>query len=55
MLEGLGILEENSQVFMPIFENHLDVSKIAKNICYRFKQSPPDIPALLSRNHEVTV
>ena len=55
MLKGLGVWEEHPQVFMPVFKNHLDVSKIAENICSRFKQSSPDVPALLIRNHGVTV
>lgn len=55
MLKGLGIWEENPQVFMPVFENYLDVLCIAAEICDRFQASPPDIPALLIINHGVTV
>ena len=40
---------------MSVFENHLDVSKIASEICDRFKQSQPNVPALLIKNHGVTV
>ncbi|MBS0018293.1 MAG: methylthioribulose 1-phosphate dehydratase [Arthrospira sp. SH-MAG29] len=55
MLKGLGVWEENPQVFMPVFQNHLQVPKIAKEISDRFHQEPPQVPALLIRNHGVTV
>lgn len=55
MLKGLGVWEENPQVFMPVFPNHLQVQKIAKEISDRFYQEPPQVPALLIRNHGVTV
>jgi methylthioribulose-1-phosphate dehydratase len=55
MIKGLGVWQENPQITMPIFKNHLDVSKIASDISDRFTNDPPDIPALLIRNHGVTV
>ncbi|MGD1713886.1 methylthioribulose 1-phosphate dehydratase [Hydrocoleum sp. CS-953] len=55
MLKGLGIWEENPWVEMPLFGNHLEVKKIADEISDRFGDSPPKIPALLIRNHGVTV
>lgn len=55
MLKGLGVWEEDPHVVMPVFQNYLDVSKIAAKICDRFKQSKPDVPALLIKNHGVTV
>jgi len=55
MLKGLGIWEESPQVAMPIFANHLDVSRIATEICTRFKVTKPQIPVLLIRDHGVTV
>ncbi|MEA5541973.1 methylthioribulose 1-phosphate dehydratase [Limnoraphis robusta Tam1] len=55
MLKGLGVWEEHPKVVMPVFKNHLEVSKIAEEIGDRFKQSKPDVPALLIRNHGVTV
>ena len=55
MLKGLGIWEENPSVEMPLFVNHLEVKKIADEISDRFLESPPKIPALLIRNHGVTV
>jgi methylthioribulose-1-phosphate dehydratase len=55
MLKGLGIWEENPQVSLPVFENHLDVPHIAAEICDRFKASTPDVPALLILNHGVTI
>jgi methylthioribulose-1-phosphate dehydratase len=55
MLKGLGVWEENPKVTMPVFENYLSVPKIAEEISDRFSQSPPAIPALLIRNHGVTV
>ncbi|MGD1699474.1 methylthioribulose 1-phosphate dehydratase [Dapis sp. BLCC M229] len=55
MLKGFGIWEENPSVEMPLFVNHLEVKKIADEISDRFLESPPKIPALLIRNHGVTV
>jgi methylthioribulose-1-phosphate dehydratase len=55
MLKGLGVWVEKPQVTMPVFENYLEVPRIAEEICDRFTDFPPDIPALLIRNHGVTV
>jgi methylthioribulose-1-phosphate dehydratase len=55
MLKGLGIWNEQPHVALPLFENHLDVAKIAEAITTRFKTTPPPVPALMVRNHGVTV
>ena len=55
MLKGFGVWEENPRLAMPVFPNHLDVPRIARDICERFKAVPPSINALLIRNHGVTV
>ncbi|MGB3512420.1 MAG: methylthioribulose 1-phosphate dehydratase [Microcoleaceae cyanobacterium] len=55
MLKGLSIWEKNPSVEMPIFDNYLEVKKIAEEISDRFGNSPPKVPALLIRNHGVTV
>jgi methylthioribulose-1-phosphate dehydratase len=55
MLKGLGIWSENPRVAMPLFENYLEVEKIAIQIRDRFSESAPEVPALLIRNHGVTV
>ncbi|MGB3754898.1 MAG: methylthioribulose 1-phosphate dehydratase [Rivularia sp. (in: cyanobacteria)] len=55
MLKGLGVWQENPQVTMPIFANHLKVPRIADEIYTRFKDTKPQIPALLIRDHGVTV
>jgi methylthioribulose-1-phosphate dehydratase len=55
MLKGLGVWEENPTVSIPLFENHLDVPTIARQIEQRLSISPPRVPALLIRNHGVTV
>jgi methylthioribulose-1-phosphate dehydratase len=55
MIKGLGIWQENPQVKMPLFENYLEVPRIAQEISDRFSSNLPDIPALLIRNHGVTV
>ena len=54
MLKGLGVWEENPTVAMPVFDNHLEVAQIAAEIGDRFCNSP-SIPALLIRNHGITV
>ncbi len=55
MVKGLGIWEENPTCLMPLFENYLHVPTISQNIKDRFTETPPAIPALLIRNHGVTV
>lgn len=55
MLKGLGIWQENPQVYLPVFKNYLEVPRISEDIIQRFKQISPDVPALLIRNHGVTV
>jgi methylthioribulose-1-phosphate dehydratase len=55
MLKGLGVWEENPQVTMPLFPNYLSVPKIADEISEAFGISPPAVPALLIRDHGITV
>jgi methylthioribulose-1-phosphate dehydratase len=55
MLKGFGVWEENPQVEMPVFANHLQVPQIASDIYERFQVVPPSLNALLIRNHGVTV
>ncbi len=55
MLKGLGVWEQSPKVNLPLFENTLDVSKIAGAIKQRFLSEPPHISALLVRGHGVTV
>ncbi|GAA6623478.1 methylthioribulose 1-phosphate dehydratase [Scytonema sp. NUACC26] len=55
MLKGLGVWEENPKCSLPIFANHLQVTRIAADIEERFTKSPPDVPALLIRDHGITV
>lgn len=55
MIKGLGVWLENPQVAMPVFANHLEVPRIASEICDRFGATLPPISALLIRNHGVTV
>ncbi|MFQ4142158.1 methylthioribulose 1-phosphate dehydratase [Chlorogloeopsis sp. ULAP02] len=55
MLKGLGVWEENPNCVMPVFANHLQVKLIADEIKERFSVTPPQVPALLIRNHGVTV
>jgi methylthioribulose-1-phosphate dehydratase len=56
MLKGLGVWEEApTACTMPLFENPLEVPKIAQAMRDRFTVQPPPIPALLIRHHGVTV
>jgi methylthioribulose-1-phosphate dehydratase len=55
MLKGLGVCQENSDCGMPIFANHLQVSRIADDIKERFTTACVQLPALLIRDHGVTV
>ncbi|NMF65001.1 methylthioribulose 1-phosphate dehydratase [Brasilonema octagenarum] len=55
MLKGLGVWEENPDCAMSIFDNHLQVSCIVDEIKERFRTSPPQLRALLIRDHGVTI
>ncbi len=55
MVKGLGIWEENPTCMMPLFENYLNVPTIAQAIKDYYAETEPKIPALLIRNHGVTV
>ncbi len=55
MLKGLGIREANPDCTLAIFINHLDVNQIAQEINQRFQTNSPQIPALLIRDHGLTV
>ena len=55
MLKGFGIWEENPHIEMPIFENHLEVPRIAAEIRDRFSVQKPKMPALLVRDHGVSI
>lgn len=55
MLKGLGIWEQEPRVGLPLFENPLDVPRIATAIRARFADMPPAVPALLIRDHGITV
>lgn len=55
MLKGLGVWQDNPNCMIEIFTNHLQVSRIAADIEKRFTVTPPHIPAILIRDHGVTV
>jgi methylthioribulose-1-phosphate dehydratase len=55
MLKGFNAWEQNPQVDLPLFENTLDVSRIAADIRRRFRKTPPGITALMVRSHGPTV
>jgi len=55
MIKGFDIWEQNPKADLPLFENMLDVTKIAQEIRKRFRQSAPAVSALLVRHHGATV
>ena len=55
MIKGFDIWQQNPKVDLPLFANHLDVAKIAKEIEMRFKKSKPAVTALMIRDHGPTV
>lgn len=55
MLKGFDIWQQNPKVDLPLFENTLDVAKIAAEIGKRLKKTPPALSALLIRGHGATV
>ncbi|MEQ6340653.1 MAG: methylthioribulose 1-phosphate dehydratase [Gammaproteobacteria bacterium] len=55
MVKGLGIWEQLPSVALPLFDNLLDVARIAVAIDQRFQVTAPRIPALMIRGHGITV
>lgn len=55
MLKGFDIWQANPRVDLPLFENLLDVAKIARQIETRFRKQKPPLSALLVRGHGPTV
>jgi methylthioribulose-1-phosphate dehydratase len=55
MLKGFDIWQQNPKVDLPLFENTLDVAKIAAEIGKRLGKSPPALSALMIRGHGATV
>jgi methylthioribulose-1-phosphate dehydratase len=55
MIKGFDIWQQNPKVELPLFENHLDVAKIARDIQTRFQKTKPAVTALMVRAHGPTV
>lgn len=55
MVKGLGIWAENPNCLLPLFTNHYHVPQIASDILTRFNHQSVQLPALLIRDHGVTV
>ncbi len=55
MIKGFDIWQQSPKVDLPLFENHLDVTRIAKDIEMRFKKTKPAITAMMVRSHGPTV
>ena len=55
MIKGFGIWNQHPKVDLPLFENHLDVADIARDMEMRFAAAPPPLNALVVRSHGATV
>ena len=55
MLKGFDIWQQNPKVDLPLFENTLDVARIAAEIGKRLQKNPPALSALMIRGHGATV
>jgi methylthioribulose-1-phosphate dehydratase len=55
MIKGFDIWEQEPNVELDVFDNHLDVSQIAKDIESLYANQSPQITALMIRDHGVTV
>ena len=55
MIKGLDIWQQTPEVSLSLFDNLLDVAEISQQIHARFKHTPPEIPALMIRDHGITV
>ena len=55
MLKGFDIRQQKPKVDLPLFDNVLDVAKIAAEIDKRFKKNTPALNAFMVRGHGATV
>jgi methylthioribulose-1-phosphate dehydratase len=55
MIKGFGIWQQKPKVNLALFENRLDVSRLAREIDNRFRRTSPAVTALLVRDHGATV
>lgn len=55
MLKGFDIWQRNPRIDLPLFANHLDVGRIARDIEARFRKTAPALTALMIRDHGPTV
>lgn len=55
MLKGFDIWEQRPMAELALFENHLDVSYIAREVRARFARARPAVSAFLVRDHGPTV
>jgi methylthioribulose-1-phosphate dehydratase len=55
MIKGFDIWQQNPRVDLPLFDNHLDVARIARDIDTRFRKTAPGLTALMIRDHGPTV
>lgn len=55
MVKGFDLWEHRPKVELPLFDNHLKVDRIARDVRARFGRSPPKITAFLVRDHGPTV
>jgi methylthioribulose-1-phosphate dehydratase len=54
MLKGLGVWDQDPDVSLAIFPNHLHVPRIAEEVVARFAAAPPRVPGFLIRDHGLT-
>jgi methylthioribulose-1-phosphate dehydratase len=55
MIKGFDVWEQRPRAELPLFSNHLDVARVARDVRTRFRKSRPRISALLVRDHGPTV
>jgi methylthioribulose-1-phosphate dehydratase len=55
MLKGFDLWQQNPKVDLPLFENTLDVAKIASEIGKRLGKQTPALSAVMIRGHGATV
>jgi methylthioribulose-1-phosphate dehydratase len=54
MLKGLGVWDQDPDVSLAVFPNHLHVPRIAEELLARFATAPPRVPGFLIRDHGLT-
>ncbi|MDH5301145.1 MAG: methylthioribulose 1-phosphate dehydratase [Gammaproteobacteria bacterium] len=55
MIKGFNIWQQNPEIDLPVFDNILEVPRIAEQMCAFYQTNPSQLTAMMIRDHGITV